>query len=77
VTIVNIFVISPQELIYFYSFLITALITLKIYGPVREGERWRIRSNQELEEILRDEDIVRFVKFRRLAKPGQVERTGE
>jgi hypothetical protein len=24
-----------------------------IYDPVREGERWRIRSNQELEEILK------------------------
>jgi hypothetical protein len=33
-----------------------------IYGPVREGERWRIRSNRELEEILRGEDILKFVK---------------
>jgi hypothetical protein len=33
-----------------------------IYGPVREGERWRIRSNRELEEIIRGEDIVKFVK---------------
>jgi hypothetical protein len=28
----------------------------RIYGPVREGERWRIRSNRELEEILEGED---------------------
>jgi hypothetical protein len=49
----------------------------RIYGPVRESERWRLRSNQELEEILRGEDIVRFVKSRRLAWLGHVERMGE
>jgi hypothetical protein len=48
-----------------------------IYGPVREGERWRIRSNRELEEILGDEDIVTFVKSRRRAWLGQVERMEE
>jgi hypothetical protein len=49
----------------------------RIYGPVREGERWRIRSNQELEEILGGEDIVKFVKSRRLAWLGHVERMEE
>jgi hypothetical protein len=49
----------------------------RIYGPVREGERWRIRSNRELEEILRGEDIMRFVKSRRLAWLGHMERIGE
>jgi hypothetical protein len=37
-------------------------VVRRIYGPVREGERWTIRSNRELEEILRGEDIVKFVK---------------
>jgi hypothetical protein len=49
----------------------------RIYGPVREGERWRIRSNRAVEEILRGEDIVRFVKSRRLAWLDHVERMGE
>jgi hypothetical protein len=44
---------------------------------VREGERWRIRSNGELEEILKGEDILRFVKSRWLAGLGHVERMGE
>jgi hypothetical protein len=44
---------------------------------VREGERWRIRSNRELEEILRGKDVVRFVKSRRLAWLGHVERMSE
>jgi hypothetical protein len=49
----------------------------RIYGPVREGERRRIRSNGELEEILRGEDIVRYEKSRRLAWLGHVEGMGE
>jgi hypothetical protein len=48
-----------------------------IYGPVREGKRWRIRSNRELEDILKGEDIVRFVKSRQLAWLGHVEWMGE
>jgi hypothetical protein len=48
-----------------------------IYGPVKEGERWRIRSNRELEEIIRGEDIVKFVKSQRLAWLGHAERMDE
>jgi hypothetical protein len=49
----------------------------RIYGPVREGERWRIRSNRELEEILGGEDTVKFMKSRRLTWLGQVKRMEE
>jgi hypothetical protein len=52
-------------------------VVRRIYGPVREGEQWRIRSNRELEEIIRGEDIVKFVKFQRLAWLGHVERMDE
>jgi hypothetical protein len=41
------------------------------------GERWRIRPIRELEEILKGEDIVRFVKSRQLARLGHIERMGE
>jgi hypothetical protein len=51
-------------------------VVRRICDPVREGERWRIRSNQELEEILRGEDIVKFVNSQRLAWLGHVERMG-
>jgi hypothetical protein len=47
-----------------------------ICDPVTEGERWRI-PNRELEEILRGEDIVKFVKSLRLAWLGHVERMDE
>jgi hypothetical protein len=37
-------------------------ILRKIYGPVKENELWRIRRNYELEDIIKGENIVRFIK---------------
>jgi hypothetical protein len=46
----------------------------KIYGPLKANHRLRIRTNKEIQEIINDEDIVRFVKSRRLEWLGHVER---
>jgi hypothetical protein len=37
-------------------------ILREIYGPVKENELWRIRRNDELEDIIKGENIVRFIK---------------
>jgi len=36
-------------------------ILRKIYGPVKENELWRIRRNDELEAIIKGENIVRLL----------------
>jgi len=41
-------------------------ILRKKYGPVKEKELWRIRQNDELEAIIKGENIVRFIKFQRI-----------
>ena len=46
----------------------------KIYGPVKENELWRIRQNDELEAILKGENIVRFIKCQRIRWLGHIER---
>jgi hypothetical protein len=35
-------------------------IVRKIYRPVKENELWRIRRNDELEDIIKGENTVRF-----------------
>jgi hypothetical protein len=35
-----------------------------IYGPVMENNMWRIRYNEELNTILKGEDIVRFRRIK-------------
>jgi hypothetical protein len=37
-------------------------ILRKIYGLVKENKLWRIRRNDELEDIIKGENIVRFIK---------------
>jgi hypothetical protein len=49
-------------------------IIRRIYSPVRQGREWRIRNNEEIDNIIRTKDIVRFVKARRISWIGHVER---
>jgi len=47
----------------------------KIFGPVRDKNGiWRIRKNHELNELIGNTDIVRFIKSRRIAWLGHVMR---
>ena len=46
----------------------------KIYGPVKENELWRIRRNDDLEVIIKGENIVRFIKCHRIRWLGYIER---
>jgi hypothetical protein len=49
-------------------------ILRKIYGPVKENELWSIRRNDELEAIIKGENIVSFIKCQRIRWPGHIER---
>ena len=49
-------------------------ILRKTYGPVKENELWRIRRNNELEAIIKGENIVRFIKCQRIRWLGHIER---
>jgi hypothetical protein len=49
-------------------------ILRKIYGPVKEKELWRIRRNDELEAIIKGENIVRFIKCQRIRWLCHIER---
>jgi len=48
-------------------------ILRKIFGPVQnEDGSWRIRMNYELNELIGNADIVRFIKSKRIAWLGHV-----
>ena len=50
-------------------------ILRKIFDPIQdENGIWRIRKNHELNELIGNADIVRFIKSRRLAWVGHVTR---
>jgi hypothetical protein len=46
----------------------------KIYGRVKDNELWRARRNDELETIIKGENIVRFIKCQRIRWLERIER---
>jgi hypothetical protein len=49
-------------------------IMRKIYGPIQEGDMWRIRHNEELNTFMNGEDIVKFIQAQRIRWLGHVRR---
>ena len=49
----------------------------KIYGPIQEGDIWRIRNNEELIRSISGEDIVKFIKSQRIRWLVHVKRMEE
>jgi hypothetical protein len=47
---------------------------IRVYGPVKEGSRWRTRTNKEKKDILQKTDNVKFIKSLRLRWYGHVKR---
>jgi hypothetical protein len=50
----------------------------KIFGPTRTDDGyWRIKTNQEINDILKGQNIIGFIKKQRLNWVGHVERMTE
>jgi len=52
-------------------------LTIMFYGLIQEGDIWRIRNNEELNGSVNGEDIVKFIKARRIRWLGHVNRMEE
>jgi hypothetical protein len=46
----------------------------RIYGPKNENGEWKIRTNRELEEISKGENIAKWIKGQRISWLGYLER---
>ena len=49
-------------------------ILRKIFGPNNESGIWRIKTNQELDEIIKRKNIRNFLRAQRLSWLGHIER---
>ena len=49
-------------------------ILRKIFGPNNENGIWRIKINQELNEIIKRKNIINFIRAQRLSWLGHIER---
>ena len=50
-------------------------ILRKIFGPTKETNGlWKIKTNEELDELIQQKNVIRFIKSQRLKWLGHVER---
>jgi hypothetical protein len=49
----------------------------KIFGPTNENGIWRIKTNQKLDKIIKQKNIINFIRAQRLGWVGHVERMQE
>jgi hypothetical protein len=49
-------------------------ILKKIFSPKNENGIWRIKTNQELDEIIKHKNIINFIRAQRLSLLGRIER---
>ena len=46
----------------------------RVYGPKYEDGEWKSRTNRELEELSKGENIVKWIKGQRISWLGHLER---
>ena len=49
----------------------------RIYGAKYENGEWKSRTNRELEEMSKEENIVKWIKGQRISSLGHLERMKE
>jgi len=47
---------------------------LRIFGPMKENQIWRIKTNEELDKLIKHINIVNYIKTKRLSWFGHVQR---
>jgi len=48
-----------------------------IFGPTKGNQIWRIKNNEELDRLIKHENIVNYIKAQRLSWFGHVQRMSE
>jgi hypothetical protein len=47
-------------------------ILRRIFGPTKEDQIWRIKTNEELDKLIKHKNIVKYIKPQRLSWFGHV-----
>jgi hypothetical protein len=48
-----------------------------IFGPTKENQTWRIKNNEELDKLIKRENVVNYIKAQRLSWFGHMQRMPE
>jgi hypothetical protein len=63
-----------KETIIQKLFVFKRKILRRIFGPTKENQIWRIKTNEELDKLIKLKNIVNHIKAQRLSWFGHVQR---
>jgi hypothetical protein len=49
-------------------------ILRRIFGPTKENQIWRVKTNEELDKLIKHKNIINHIKAQRLSWFGHVQR---
>jgi hypothetical protein len=52
-------------------------ILRRIFGPTKENQIWRVKTNEELDKLIKHKNIINYIKAQRLSWFGHVQRMPE
>ena len=60
-----------------FPFANARLLLRKVFGPTYENISWRIKTNQEMDKLIKHMNIINFARAQRLGWYGHIERMQE
>jgi hypothetical protein len=61
-----------QKLLVFESNILR-----RIFGSTKENQIWRVKTNEELDKLIKDKSIINYIKAQRLSWFGHVQRMSD
>ena len=55
-------------------FVFEKKILRRIFGPTKENQIWRVKTNEELDKLIKHKNIINYIKAQRLSRFGHVQR---
>jgi hypothetical protein len=49
-------------------------ILRRIFGPTKENQMWRVKTNEELDKLIKHKNIINYINAQRLSWFGHVQR---
>jgi capsule polysaccharide modification protein KpsS len=49
-------------------------ILRRIFGPTKENQIWRVKTNDELDKVIKHKNIINHIKAQRLSWFGHIQR---
>jgi hypothetical protein len=49
----------------------------RIFGPTKENQIWRVKTNEELDKLIKHKNIINYIKAQRLSWFGHVQRVSD